>query len=207
MQDNIKELEQVTEGLQAELQNKEEIFEQLKKENKELEKKLEAKTQEEQMNSQQATRRLEDEINFLKKHHDLEINLLKEQYERSLQTAKLIAQETAKINNTSQQQSAQNVQSPFFEQSSGGNFYPSSSPMRPQRDHSPQHAGINVTRVKENMANIQNTFDKFRADLKEKESIIEQKDKEILRLRLQFNKEAPSAHPSMQHNFNKVESE
>ena len=36
MQENIRELEQVTEGLQNELQNKEAIFEQLKKENKEL---------------------------------------------------------------------------------------------------------------------------------------------------------------------------
>ena len=49
MQENIKELEQVTEGLQAELHNKEEVFESLKKENKELEAKLEAKTQDEQM--------------------------------------------------------------------------------------------------------------------------------------------------------------
>ena len=47
MQENIRELEQVTEGLQAELQNKEAIFESLKKENKELESKLEVKTQEE----------------------------------------------------------------------------------------------------------------------------------------------------------------
>ena len=43
-------------------------------------------------------RQLENEINFLKKHHDLEIKMLKEQYERSLETAKLIAHETAKIN-------------------------------------------------------------------------------------------------------------
>ena len=78
MQENIKELEQVTEGLQAELHNKEEVFESLKKENKELEAKLDAKTQDEQMASQQATRRIEDEVNFLKKHHDLEINMLKE---------------------------------------------------------------------------------------------------------------------------------
>ena len=40
MQDNIKELEQVTESLQSELQNKEEVFEVLKKENRELQQKL-----------------------------------------------------------------------------------------------------------------------------------------------------------------------
>jgi len=39
------------------------------------------------MSAQQAMRRLEDETNFLKKHHELEINMMKEQYERSLQTA------------------------------------------------------------------------------------------------------------------------
>ena len=37
MQDNIKELETVTESLQSELQNKEEVFEVLKRENKDLE--------------------------------------------------------------------------------------------------------------------------------------------------------------------------
>ena len=34
--------------------------------------------------------RLEEEINFLKRHHEIEINMLKEQYERSIETAKLI---------------------------------------------------------------------------------------------------------------------
>ncbi len=51
------------------------------------------------MHAQQAMRRLEDELSFLKRHHDLEINMLKEQYERSLETAKLIATETSKVNN------------------------------------------------------------------------------------------------------------
>ena len=98
MNSNIKELEGMTESLQSELSNKEAIFEVLRKENKELDERLEAKTKEEHVNSQQAMRRLEDELGFLKKHHDLEINMLKEQYERSLETAKVIAQETAKIN-------------------------------------------------------------------------------------------------------------
>ena len=98
MQNNIKELENVTESLQNELQNKEEVFEVLKKEKKELEDKLEAKSKEESENSKNAMKRLQDELGFLKKHHDLEINMLKEQYERSLETAKLIAVETAKVN-------------------------------------------------------------------------------------------------------------
>ena len=42
-------------------------------------------------------RRLEDELSFLKRHHELEINMLKEQYDRSLETAKLIAMETSKL--------------------------------------------------------------------------------------------------------------
>ena len=91
MQENIRELERVTESLQSELHNKETVFEVLKKENTELEQKLAAKTQDEAVAAQQAMRRLEDELSFLKRHHDLEINMLKEQYERSLETAKLIA--------------------------------------------------------------------------------------------------------------------
>ena len=42
-------------------------------------------------------RRLEDELSFLKRHHELEITMLKEQYDRSLETAKLIAMETSKF--------------------------------------------------------------------------------------------------------------
>ena len=38
--------------------------------------------------------RLEEEINFLKRHHEIEINMLKEQYERSIESAKLIGQES-----------------------------------------------------------------------------------------------------------------
>ena len=78
MQENIKELEHVTENLQTELHNKETVFEVLKKENKELEQRLNAKNAEEHLNAQQAMRRLEDELSFLKRHHDLEINMLKE---------------------------------------------------------------------------------------------------------------------------------
>ena len=47
MQENIRELERVTESLQSELHNKETVFEVLKKENTELEQKLAAKTQDE----------------------------------------------------------------------------------------------------------------------------------------------------------------
>ena len=93
MQNNMKELETVTESLQGELQNKETVFEVFKKEKIELAGALEAKTQE-----KNEIQRLQDELGFLKKHHDLEINMLKEQYERSLETAKLIAVETAKVN-------------------------------------------------------------------------------------------------------------
>ena len=71
----------------------------MKKDNHDLQTKLNIKTQEENMHAQQAMRRLEDELSFLKRHHDLEINMLKEQYERSLETAKLIATETSKVNN------------------------------------------------------------------------------------------------------------
>lgn len=61
---------------------------------------------EESLSSQQAMRRLEDELGFLKRHHDLEINMLKEQYERSLETAKLIALENSKVKEHPGHQSA-----------------------------------------------------------------------------------------------------
>ena len=51
MQGNIKELELVTENLQTELQNKETVFEVLKKENRDLQERLDLKTEEEQLNS------------------------------------------------------------------------------------------------------------------------------------------------------------
>ena len=47
MQGNIKELELVTENLQTELQNKETVFEVLKKENRDLQERLDLKTEEE----------------------------------------------------------------------------------------------------------------------------------------------------------------
>ena len=46
-------------------------------------------------------RRLEDELGFIKKHHELELDMLKEQYERSLETAKLIATESSNLNRSS----------------------------------------------------------------------------------------------------------
>ena len=110
MQDNIKELEQVTEGLQQELQHKESVFDLLKKENKELEMKLNEKTSEEVMSAQQNLKRMEDELQFLKRHHEIEINMLKEQYERSIETAKLIANETRSLNMANSAAASQNQQ-------------------------------------------------------------------------------------------------
>ena len=78
MQDNIRELEQVTERLQYELQCKEEDFEVAKRENLDLQLKLEQRTQEENLSSQHALRRLQDELSFLKQHHDEEMSMLKE---------------------------------------------------------------------------------------------------------------------------------
>jgi len=42
--------------------------------------------------------RLEEEISFLKRHHEIEINMLKQQYERSIETAKMIGQESYQQN-------------------------------------------------------------------------------------------------------------
>jgi hypothetical protein len=37
--------------------------------------------------------RLEEEIRFLKRHHEIELTMMKEQYERNLETQKLIQEE------------------------------------------------------------------------------------------------------------------
>ena len=66
----------MTEGLQNELQNKESVFEVLKRENNELQERLNQRPQEDA--SQQVIRRLEDELTFIKRQHDLETNMLKE---------------------------------------------------------------------------------------------------------------------------------
>ena len=74
------------------------MFDLLKKENKDLEIKLKDNINEEVNSAQQNAKRLEDELSFLKRHHEIEINMLKEQYERSIETAKLIANETRSLN-------------------------------------------------------------------------------------------------------------
>lgn len=86
MQENIRELEQVTEGLQGELQHKENVFAMLKKENEELEMKIAAKNREDNQALNTAMHRLEEEIRFLKRHHEIELTMMREQYERSLET-------------------------------------------------------------------------------------------------------------------------
>lgn len=62
-----------------------------------MEAKLTQQARDEQAHAQQAIRRLEDELQFQKRHHEMELNMLKEQYERSLETAKMIAQENQKM--------------------------------------------------------------------------------------------------------------
>ena len=99
MQENIKELENVTEGLQNELQNKESVFEVLKRENNELQDRLNQREQDD--SSQQVIRRLEDELTYIKRQHDLEVNMLKDQHSRNLSTARLITNEAGKMNQNS----------------------------------------------------------------------------------------------------------
>jgi hypothetical protein len=93
MQENIRELEQVTEGLQNELLHKEGVFAMLKKENDELELKLQARNREDNQALNATLHRLEEEVRFLKRHHEIELNMLREQYERNLETQKLILEE------------------------------------------------------------------------------------------------------------------
>ena len=83
MQDNIRELEQVTEGLQAELQHKETVFDMLKKDNEMLDSRLRDQSlHNEKVVAEQKFQ--EEELQFLKKQHALEQAMLKEQYEKTL---------------------------------------------------------------------------------------------------------------------------
>jgi cell division protein ZapA (FtsZ GTPase activity inhibitor) len=50
----------------------------LKKENEDLENKLATKTREEGQAVTSAMQRLEEEVRFLKRHHDIEITMMKE---------------------------------------------------------------------------------------------------------------------------------
>ena len=68
----------------------------LKRENNELQDRVNQRSQED--SSQQVIRRLEDELTYIKRQHDLEVNMLKEQHSRNLSTARLITNEAGKMN-------------------------------------------------------------------------------------------------------------
>ncbi len=84
MQLTIKELEQLSESLQTELIQKEDLLNHLKNEYTRLESKykeiLIQKEQGDESNCGQL-KALEDEINYLKKHFDIEVGLLKDENE------------------------------------------------------------------------------------------------------------------------------
>ena len=68
MQDNIRDLEAVTEGLQGELQQKDNVFRMLKRENEDLECKLKdcERIKKDEMAVKDAVHTLEDEIRHIK---------------------------------------------------------------------------------------------------------------------------------------------
>ena len=68
----------------------------LKRENNELQDRLNQRENDD--SSQQVIRRLEDELTYIKRQHDLEVNMLKEQHSRNLSTARLITNEAGKMN-------------------------------------------------------------------------------------------------------------
>ncbi len=84
MQAQIKELEKVTEELQVELDGKEDLFANLKIEND----KLSMVTDRLIISSEQAglVPGLQEEIQFLKRHYEIEIGLVKESYENKLKS-------------------------------------------------------------------------------------------------------------------------
>ena len=72
MQEQIRNLEQVTEQLQQELDNKENMFKHLSEENERLNKGAD---------STGVVASLQEEIAFLKRHYEIEIGLVKDQCE------------------------------------------------------------------------------------------------------------------------------
>ena len=84
MQAQIKELEKVTEELQVELDGKEDLFANLKIEND----KLSMVNDRLISSSEQAglVPSLQEEIQFLKRHYEIEIGLVKESYENKLKS-------------------------------------------------------------------------------------------------------------------------
>ena len=69
-----------------------------------MEQKLTSRNTEDILKAQANLKRMEDEITYLKRHHEMEITMMKEQYERSIETAKLIATETRALNALHQNQ-------------------------------------------------------------------------------------------------------
>jgi hypothetical protein len=75
MREQIRELEKITEGLQQELEKKEQIYEEMKIENNRF-------SSDEYQQSIKGP--LYEEITFLKRHHEVEMGLIKENYEKKL---------------------------------------------------------------------------------------------------------------------------
>ena len=168
----------------------------LKKECEELELKLAAKNREDNQALSTAMHRLEEEIRFLKRHHEIELTMLREQYERSLETQKLIQEEKqARATSTA------GMQYPSLDaQSLLKSETLRISQIQPEHDtlrfsnqtnlysatnaHALNSTPPSKSRVKEIISTTQNTFDKLKRELVDKELVIEDKNREILKLRM-----------------------
>jgi len=182
MQENIRELEQVTEGLQNELIHKENVFAMLKKDNEELEHRLQSRAREENQTLNATMHRLEEEIRFLKRHHEIEINMMREQYERSLETQKLILEE----------KQARAVANGGLQFASIGDMSMNKSDTHRLHESSNSAVGTlghpntppSKSRVKEIISTTQITFDKLKRDLAERDQALEEKNREIMKLKV-----------------------
>ncbi len=84
MQNNIKELEQLSEGLQGELAQKEELYSHLKGDYQRLEAQYTEAIKMQGNIGNDKDRKLnllEDEINYVKKHSEIEVGLIKDENE------------------------------------------------------------------------------------------------------------------------------
>eukprot|EP00347_Sterkiella_histriomuscorum_P016871 403351526 len=204
---NIQELEQHSFNLQQELQQKDELYNLLKSDFNRLEAKYEEQEKQHLNFDGQKERQiqaLEEEVKYLQKHFEVEVGLSKDENEilkrelREVNARRLLEQNQMilkghpnkqgspqrDINHYHHQEQQQQVDnrngvSPFKSQSQSNLKANSYQDLN-------QSMNQNQQRVKEMVNSTQANFEKFKRDIIEKEKIIEEKNQEILRLRISF---------------------
>ncbi|CDW75884.1 UNKNOWN [Stylonychia lemnae] len=271
---NIRELEQLSQGMQQELQQKEELYNLLKNDFNRLEGKYQEQQQQQQnfdSIKEKQIQTLEEEVNYLKRHFDVEMGLLRDENEilkRELRdvNARRVLQQNQYIlaNNPTNRQAAESFSSPhrdidgrnnnnnsnnlgiqqfnnqqclsfdqtrspfkseaftyngqkhnntFIQQNQTSQYiqmqeHPSMYKVQSANDLMQGDLNTSINhqqRVKDMIATTQTKFDKFKKDLIEKEKIIEEKNQEILRLRIALEDSVQQSKYNQIQNRNEVD--